>query len=105
MMDYNEKQKVENASSAGAKTEEYVAKNFDAVWAQAKQYCQEHTAAAYERYIGDPKTVSVVRCLTITLEVPHELILAVVSQYRKELEKAFEEVLGTAVHLQFVVAP
>ena len=107
MMDYNEKQNVENTLTAGAKAEEYVAKHIDAVWAQAKQYCQEHmSAAVYEYYIRDLKVVSVARYLTITLEVRNEFILAIVSErYGKEVEKAFEEVLGTAVHLQFVTAP
>lgn len=106
-MDYNEKQNAGNASTSGMKTEEYVAENSDAILERVKEYCRERmTKAVYDFYIKDLKVTGVTRYMTITLVVRSKFTLAVVSdRYGKMLEEAFEAVLGTAVHLQFEIAP
>lgn len=106
MMSYNEKQIAENVSTAGAKMEKYVAENIDAIWEQVKGYCQKRMPKGlYDLFISDLKVVSVVRYMTITLEVYDKSSLALVAlRYRKKLEEAFESVLGTAVHLQLEAA-
>lgn len=105
-MSYNEKQNAENILTAGAKIEEYVTENIDAIWEQVKSYCQKRMPKGlYDFFISDLKVVSVVRYMTITLAVYDESSLALVAfRYRKKLEEAFEAVLGTAVHLQLVAA-